>query len=88
MTTQVFIIEASAANAGQTVVIQNGQDKITLYCSGVGQYAWLTEGTGGAVVKMEVALCNWNKKNPYKACVLAYYLEDGTKVVNSLNFAS
>lgn len=88
MTTQVFIIEASAANAGQTVVIQNGQDKITLYCSGVAQYAWLTEGTGGAVVKMEVALCNWNKKNPYKACVLAYYLEDGTKVVNSLNFAS
>ena len=37
---------------------------------------------------MEIALCNWNKKDPYKAYVLAVYLEDGTKVVNPTNFAS
>ena len=68
-------------------MIKNGQDSITLYCSGVGQYSWLTDICDGQILKMEVLLCNWNKKNPYKAYVLAVYLADGTKVVNPTNFA-
>ena len=86
-TTQVFVVEANAAPSGQAAIIQNGQDSIQLYCGGAGQYSWLTDITGSSILKMEVLLCNWNKKNPYKAYVLAVYLEDGTKVVNPTNFA-
>ena len=87
-TTQVYIIEASYYAQGYTVLLKNGQDSIALYCSGSGQYAWLASYATDKVLTMEVALCNWNKKDPYKAYVLAVYLEDGTKVVNPTNFAS
>ena len=87
-TTQVYIIEASYYAQGYTVLLKIGQDSITLYCSGSGQYAWLASYATDKVLTMEVALCNWNKKDPYKAYVLAVYLEDGTKVVNPTNFAS
>lgn len=87
-TTQVYIIEASYYAQGYTVLLKNGQDSIALYCSGSGQYAWLASYATDKVLKMEVALCNWNNKDTYKAYVLAVYLEDGTKVVNPTNFAS
>ena len=86
-TTQVFIIEASVFSQGYNNYIQNGQDSIGIYCSGANQNAWLVEATNGEVVKMEVALCNWNEKSTYKCCVLAVYKADGTKVVNPYNFS-
>lgn len=87
-TTQVYIIEASYFAQGYNVLLQNGQDSIALYCSGAGQYSWLAQYATGQILKMEVALCNWNNKTDYKAYVLAVYLADGTKVVNPTNFAS
>ncbi len=63
----------------------NADEKISLYSSSGNQYKWL-EGFVGKTVKMEIALCNWNAKTPYKACILAVYNEDGTKVLNTLNF--
>ena len=85
-TTQVFIIEASITISGYTAVISNGSASITLYTGSASQYQWLVDAAAGKTLKMEVALCNWNAKNPYKACVLAVYLEDGTKVINQNNF--
>ena len=87
-TTQVYYVEASYYAQGYTVLLQNGQDSIALYCSGSGQYSWLAEYASGSILKMEVLLCNWNNKTAYKAYVLAVYLEDGTKVVNPTNFVS
>ncbi len=88
-TTDVYIVEASIKSQGYTNIIENGQDSIAIYCSGAGQVSWAVEAAGGQgqIVKMEIALCNWNKKNPYKCAILAVYLADGTKVVNPNNFA-
>ena len=85
-TTNVYIVEASIYSQGYTNIIQNGQDSIGIYCSGAGQVSWATTASGGQIVKMEIALCNWNEKTTYKCAVLAIYLADGTKVVNPNNF--
>jgi hypothetical protein len=61
----------------------NGQ-KITLYCSGAGQYSWLTQFSGQEVT-VEVAACNWNDKDFWAGCELAVRTADG-KVLNTLNF--
>ena len=59
---------------------------LKLYMSGAGQYSWL-QAFAGQEVTLEIAPCNWNNKtDEYRGCVLAVILEDGTKVVNSLNF--
>jgi hypothetical protein len=58
--------------------------KITLYCSGAGQYSWLTEFAGQEIT-VEVAACNWNDKTFWAGCALAVYTEDG-KILNTLNF--
>lgn len=58
---------------------------IRLYCSSASQYSWL-KAYAGQEVTLEMAPTNYNDKNYYTACVLAVVLEDGTKVVNSLNF--
>ena len=63
----------------------NSEERITLYSASGAQYLWLGDYVG-KTVKMEFALCNWNAKNPYKACVLAVYTESGEKIVNTLNF--
>ena len=55
------------------------------YCSGADQYEWL-QAYAGQTITMELAPCNWSCKNTYPACVLAVILEDGTKIVNTLNF--
>ena len=86
-TTDVYIIEASITSSGFTNIIGSGDTAITIYCSGAGQVSWAVEAANGQVVKMEVALCNWNEKTPYKCAILAIYLADGTKVVNPNNFA-
>ena len=85
-TSQVFIVEATASISGYVAIISNGDASITLYTGNSSQYQWLVDAVAGKTLKMEVALCDWNSKTPYKACVLAVYLEDGTKIVNSFNF--
>lgn len=66
-------------------VTDNGTE-LNLYMSGAGQYSWLMQFAGQEVT-IEVAPCNWNnKKDQYRGSILAVILEDGTKVVNTLNF--
>lgn len=91
-TTEVFVIEAkvtcvaTAYSTNYYLVNSNDESqKITLYSSSGAQYAWLEQFVG-KTVKVEVALCNWNAKSLYKGAILAVYAEDGTKIVNSLNF--
>ena len=87
-TSQVYIIEATVYSKDNTHYIKCGEKSIGIYCSGAGQNAWLESiADGQTTVKLEVALCNWNEKNSYKVCILAFYNADETKVVNALNFS-
>ena len=66
-------------------ITHNGVE-LPLYCSGAAQYNWLKQFAGQEIT-MEIAPCNWNdKKDNYRGCVLAVVLEDGTKILNTLNF--
>jgi hypothetical protein len=58
---------------------------IRLYCSSASQYNWLKEYAGQEIT-VEMAPTNYNNKKYYTGCVLAVVLEDGTKVINKLNF--
>lgn len=85
-TTNVYTMEVKVSFNDRTVTLTNadGSAYITLYASGVGQYKWL-EQYNGQTITVEIAACDWNSKG-YKGCVLAVILEDGTRVVNTLNF--
>ena len=63
----------------------DGSTTITLYCSGAGQYSFL-KPYSGQVVTLELAACNWNNKSFWAFCALAVVNEDGSKVLNTLNF--
>jgi hypothetical protein len=63
----------------------DGNDYINLYCSSGKQYKWLQQ-FAGQTITMEIAPCNWSNKNVYPGCVLSVILEDGTKIINTLNF--
>ncbi len=86
--TTVFVLKATVEFTGggysTNVSLVSGSDKISLYCSGAGQYSWLQQFAGQEVT-LEVAACNWNSKTYWRGCVLAVRTADG-KVVNELNF--
>lgn len=88
-TTYVFTVTATVEvveTAFYTnIKLVDGDVSINLYCSSAKQYKWLQE-YAGQTITMELAPCNWSSKKIYPACVLAVVLEDGTKVVNTLNF--
>jgi hypothetical protein len=70
-----------------TVQLQDPDGSSTyllLYSGGKDQYKWL-QAYNGQTVTVEVALCDWNAKG-LKGCVLAVVNEDGSKVLNTLNF--
>ena len=87
--TTVFVIKATVEFTGSgystNVNLVSGSDKISLYCSGAGQYKFLEQFAGQEVI-LEVAACNWNSKTYWRGCVLAVRTADG-KVINELNFA-
>ncbi len=90
-TTGVYVTTAkifvSVSTYSTTVQLQDPNDGSTyllLYSGGKDQYKWLQE-YDGATVTVEVALCDWNAKG-LKGCVLAVVNEDGSKVLNTLNF--
>ena len=56
----------------------------SFYCSGAGQYSFLS-AFNGQEVTIEVAACNWNNKNYWRGCVLAVRTADG-KVLNTFYF--
>ena len=59
---------------------------MNLYCSSASQYNFL-KPYAGQEVTLELALCNWNGKNFYAGCVIAVRNSDGSKIINTLNFA-
>jgi uncharacterized protein YdeI (BOF family) len=67
------------------IKLVDGNDYINLYCSSGKQYKWLQQ-FAGQTITMEIAPCNWSNKNVYPGCVLSVILEDGTKIINTLNF--
>lgn len=56
-----------------------------LYTSSASQYNWLKK-YAGQTIQIELALCNWNKKNPFKGCVLSAKDANGNVEYNVLNF--
>ena len=88
--TEVYIVKAvvevvETAYYTNLKVTYNGVE-LPLYCSGAAQYNWL-KAYAGQEITMEIAPCNWNdKQDNYRGCVLAVVFEDGTKVLNTLNF--
>lgn len=88
-TTQVFTVTATievVETAYYTnIKLVDGDVSVNLYCSSAKQYKWL-QAYAGQTITMELAPCNWSSKNTYPACVLAVLLEDGSKIVNTLNF--
>ncbi len=88
-TTHVFTVTATievVETAYYTnIKLVDGDVSINLYCSSAKQYKWLME-YAGQTITMELAPCNWSSKSVYPACVLSVLLEDGTKIVNTLNF--
>ena len=91
-TMNVYEIEAKitveTTSYSSTIKLVDGNTTGMLYSSGASQYSWLTEYNDGNVYKLEVAPCNWNSKTPFKLCVLSLTDSNGTKIVNSLNFAN
>ena len=67
------------------IKLVDGDVSINLYCSGADQYKFLKQFAGQKIT-MEIAPCNWSSKGVYPGCVLAVILEDGTKLLNTLNF--
>lgn len=88
--TEVYVVKAvvevvETAYYTNLKITYNGVE-LPLYCSGAAQYSWLKQYAGQEIT-IEVAPCNWNdKQDNYRGCVLAVVLEDGTKVLNTLNF--
>ncbi len=89
-TTEVYVVKATVNFVETayytTLNLSDGDTKLSLYCSGAGQYSFLKQFAGQEVT-LEIAPCNWNNKNYYVGCVLAVRTEDG-KVINALNFNS
>lgn len=88
-TTHVFTVTATVEVVETpyytNIKLVDGDVSVNLYCSSAKQYQWLQE-YAGQTVTLELAPCNWSSKEVYPACVLAVVLEDGTKIVNTLNF--
>lgn len=89
-TTEVYVVKATIdlveTNFYTSIKLVDGSVSVNLYCSSANQYNFLKQFAGQEVT-LELAPCNWSSKDKsYPACALAVYLENGEKIVNSLNF--
>ena len=88
-TTKVYHLTATIVFKGDdyssTVHVSDGTSEVRLYTSSANQYNWL-KAYVGQTITVEIVPCNWNSKNYYTGCVTAIILEDGTKVLNTLNW--
>ncbi len=78
------VFEQSQYYTSLKIMGESGNTKLSVYCSGAGQYSWL-KAYDGQVVEMELAVCNWNTKGYYTVCVISVTV-DGVTVYNTLNF--
>lgn len=90
--TEVYVVQAvinvveAQYYTSITIKSPDGSVSMNLYSSSASQYNFLKQFNGQEVT-IELALCNWNSKNYYAGCVVAVRNSDGTKIINTLNFA-
>lgn len=93
-TAEVYVITAglkfvSTKNYSKAY-LKDGDSEMRLYCTNASsQYQWINPYVDDTkTYTMEVAVCNWNNKNYYTACLLSITDSNGNKVMNTFNFNS
>ena len=93
-TAEVYVITAGlkfvSTKNYSNAYLKDGDSEMRLYCTNAaGQYQWIKSYVDDSkTYTMEVAVCNWNNKNYYTACLLSITDSNGNKVMNTLNFNS
>ena len=93
-TAEVYVITAGlkfvSTKDYSNAYLKDGDSEMHLYCTNAtGQYGWIKPYEDDTkTYTMEVAVCNWNSKKPFKACLLSITDSNGNKVMNTLNFNS
>lgn len=93
-TAEVYVITAGlkfvSTKNYSNAYLKDGDDEMRLYCTNAaGQYQWIKSYVDDTkTYTMEVAVCNWNDKNYFTACLLSITDSNGNKVMNTLNFNS
>lgn len=93
-TAEVYVITAGlkfvVTKDFSNVYLKDGDDEMRLYCqNAAGQYKWIKPYADDTkTYTMEVAVCNWNNKKYFTACLLSITDSNGNKVMNTLNFNS
>lgn len=93
-TAEVYVITAGLKlvtdQHSSNAFLKDGNDEMRLYCKNAGsQYQWIKYYVDDTkTYTMEVAVCNWNSKDYYTACLLSITDSNGNKVMNTLNFNS
>lgn len=93
-TAEVYVITAGlkfvATKNYSNAYLKDGDSEMRLYCTNAAsQYQWINSYVDDTkTYTMEVAVCNWNNKNYFTACLLSITDSNGNKVMNTLNFNS
>lgn len=93
-TAEVYVITAGlkfvSTKNYSNAYLKDGDSEMRLYCTNAaGQYQWIKSYVDDTkTYTMEVAVCNWNDKNYFTACLLSITDSNGNKVMNTLNFNS
>lgn len=93
-TAEVYVITAGlkfvSTKNYSNAYLKDGDSEMRLYCTNASsQYQWVNPYVDDTkTYTMEVAVCNWNNKNYYTACLLSITDSNGNKVMNTLNFNS
>lgn len=93
-TAEVYVITAGlkfvSTKNYSNAYLKDGDSEMRLYCTNAaGQYQWIKPYVDDTkTYTMEVAVCNWNNKNYYTACLLSITDSNGNKVMNTFNFNS
>lgn len=93
-TAEVYVITAGlkfvSTKNYSNAYLKDGDSEMRLYCTNASsQYQWVNPYVDDTkTYTMEVAVCNWNNKNYYTACLLSITDSNGNKVMNTFNFNS
>lgn len=93
-TAEVYVITAGlkfvSTKNYSNAYLKDGDSEMRLYCTNAAsQYQWINSYVDDTkTYTMEVAVCNWNDKNYFTACLLSITDSNGNKVMNTLNFNS
>lgn len=93
-TAEVYVITAGlkfvSTKNYSNAYLKDGDSEMRLYCTNASsQYQWINPYVDDTkTYTMEVAVCNWNNRNYYTACLLSITDSNGNKVMNTFNFNS